>query len=64
MSAKFVYDVDLYAYDNPSEETEQFIEAIDLSFDLLIKMIFEPPLYKLYPNKVYRDWKKIIEVIT
>lgn len=62
MSAKFIYNSDLHAFDAPSDETEGFIKAIRHSFDLLLRLIYEPPLYKLYPNKLYRDWKKTGEV--
>ena len=34
------------------------MEAIKLVFDCLFKVFIEPPLFRLYPNKVYRDLKK------
>ena len=63
VSAKFVYNADLNVFDNPSEETEQFIDAITLIFDCIGKLISEPPLYKIYPNKLFRDLKKGFKVI-
>lgn len=62
MSGKFVFDADLYAFDNPSEDTENFIEGVTLCFDCFGKMLVEPPLYKLYPNKLFRDFRKGITV--
>ena len=62
VSAKFVFDTDLHVFDNPTRETEQFIEGVTLCFDCFGKMLVEPPLYKLYPNKLFRDFKKGIMV--
>ena len=62
MSAKFVYNTDFHALENPTKESEQFIEAVALFFDCLGRMIVEPPLYKLYPNKLYRDFNKALRV--
>ena len=64
VSAKFVFDDDLHVFDNPTADTEQFIEGVTLCFDCFGKMIIEPPLYKLYPNKLYRDFKKGVMVCT
>ena len=57
-TAKIVFNADLQVFDNPTEETEQFIGAIKLIFDCIFKVVVEPPFFKLYPNKVYRDLKK------
>ena len=57
-TAKIVYNADLQVFDNPSKETEEFIAAIKLIFDCLFNLLLEPPLFKLYPNKVYRDIQK------
>ena len=57
-TAKFVYNVDLQVFNNPSEESEEFMAAIKLLFDCFFKLLIEPPFFKLYPNKVYRDLKK------
>lgn len=56
--AKFVYGADLHVFQNPTEETEKFIASIQLIIDSLFKVFVEPPLFKLYPNKVYRDLKE------
>lgn len=63
VSAKFLYNTDLHVFDNPSEETEQFIYGVTLLFESIGKLGFEPPLYKIYPNKLYRDFKKALAVI-
>ena len=52
---KIVYNVDLHV---PTEEMEEFIRATQLIFDCILKLLIEPPFYKLYPNKVYRDLKR------
>lgn len=62
VSAKFVFDTDLYAFDSPTKATEQFIEGVTLCFDCFGKMLVEPPLYKLYPNKLFRDFRRGIMV--
>ena len=58
-----MYNADLYVFDNPSEETEQFIEVISLFFECTGKLMVEPLLYKVYPNKLYRDMRKTFMVI-
>ncbi len=62
VSAKFVFDTDLHVFDNPTKDTEQFIEGVTLCFDCFGKMIVEPPFYKLYPNKLFRDFRKAVMV--
>ena len=57
-----MYNTDLHALDNPTEETERFIEGVNLFFDCIGRLVFEPPLYKLYPNKLYRDVNKSLKV--
>ena len=59
-----MYNTDLNVFNNPSEETEQFIEGVNLIFECLGKLLIEPPLYKIYPNKLFRDVKKGYTVIT
>ena len=56
--AKIVFNVDLRVFDHPSKETEEFMAAIKLIANCLFKLFIEPPFFKLYPNKVYRDVKK------
>ena len=58
-----MFNTDLHALDEPTEETEQFIEAVQLFFECIGKLIVEPPLYKLYPNKLYRDFNKSLKVL-
>lgn len=62
VSAKFVYDTDIHAFDNPTEETEEFIDAVALFFSSLGRLFIEPPLFKLYKNKLYRDFSKSFKV--
>lgn len=62
VSAKFVFDADLHVFDSPTKDTEQFIEGVTLCFDCFGKMIVEPPFYKLYPNRLFRDFRKAIMV--
>ena len=58
VSAKFVYNTDLDVFNNPSEETERFIDGVSLLFECIGKMSTEPPLYRIFPNQLYRDSKK------
>ena len=62
VSAKFVFDADLHAFDSPTKDTEQFIEGVTLCFNCFGRMLVEPPFYKLYPNKLFRDFRKGIMV--
>ena len=62
MSAKFVYNTDLDTLDNPTEETERFIEGVVMFMDGMAKLAIEPPLHRLYPNKLYRNFKKSLKV--
>ena len=57
-----MFDTDLHVFDSPTRDTEQFIEGVTLCFDCFGKMIVEPPFYKLYPNKLFRDFRKGIMV--
>ena len=57
-----MYNTDFHALKNPTEESEQFIEAVSLFFDCVGRLAVEPPLYKLYPNKLYRDFNKAVRV--
>ena len=63
VSAKFVYNTDLDVFNNPNEETERFIDGVSLFFDCIGKISVELPLYKIFPNKLYRDVKKSLTVI-
>ena len=58
-----MFNTDLHALDEPTEVTEQFIEAVQLFFECIGKLIVEPPLYKFYPNKLYRDFNKSLKVL-
>ena len=58
-----MYNTDLDIFNNPSEETEQFIDAVSLLFECFGKAITALPLYKIYPNKLYRDIKRGLTVI-
>lgn len=62
VSAKFVYNDDLHVFDNPTDESEEFIKAVELFFNCIGRIVIEPPLYKLYPNKLYQDFDKSIKV--
>ena len=63
VSAKFMYNTELDVFNNPSKETEQFIDGVTFLFESIAKVMTEPPLYKIYPNKLYRDFKRNITVI-
>ena len=63
VSAKFVYNTDLDVFNNPSEETDRFIDGVCLLLECIGKMSTELPLYRIYPNKLYRDTEKALSVI-
>ena len=58
VSAKFVYNADVDALVNPTEETEEFIEGVTLVLSSISRLTVEPPLFKVYPTKLYKDFKK------
>ena len=57
-----MFDANLHTLDNPREDTEEFISAVQLMFESMQKLLVELPWYKIFPNKVYRDWKKAFTV--
>lgn len=62
VSAKFIYNTDVDALVNPTEETERFIEGVTLQFDCYSRLVVDPPIYKIYHNKLYRDFRKAYKV--
>ncbi len=62
VSAKFVFDNDINAVSNPSEDIKTFIKAIEMAFDAFGRLQTELPLYKLYNNQVARMYKESMMV--
>ena len=47
---------------NPTEKEEEFIAAVSRFIGLVFRLSFELPLYKLYDNKLSRDFKAAYKV--
>ncbi len=56
VSAKFVYDSDISIVGNPAGEYKEFVDAIAGFFDVVSRMLVEPPLYKLYNSELSRKF--------
>ena len=57
----FGSDVDVVA--NPTPENEEFIVAVHSIFQLFSDIVVSLPLYKIYDNKVSRDFKAAAKVL-
>ena len=55
MSAKFVYNKDLRVVDSGDQDALAFIQAVKTFVDCVVKVGFEPPVYKIFSNKLYRE---------
>ena len=55
---KFVYDNDVDVLDKHSEEYAGFVRAIVSQIGIIAKLMAAPPLYRLYNNKLSRDFVK------
>lgn len=62
VSAKFVYGSDMNVVTKQSEEYKEFVEAIDTLMHIFYRLLVELPLYKLYNNKLARDFIGAVEV--
>ena len=56
--AKIVYNNKIDVFKNPKQETEEFIDAVHTILDCIFRLQVDLPLYRLYPNKLYRDTKR------
>ena len=61
-SAKFVYGSDVKLVTDASEEYSEYVKAIDTLMHIFYRLIIELPLYKLYNNKLSRDFIKATKV--
>ena len=57
VSAVFVFNKDVRAVDpgSSNEDTSAFIQAVITLFDNFTRVGFEPPVYRIFPTKQYRD---------
>ena len=62
VSAKFVFGTDIKVVTECSEEYQDFVREFGNLIDMFNRLTVELPLYKLYDNKLSRDFKRIIEV--
>ena len=63
MSAVFVFNKDVRAVDptSSSEDTMAFIKAIKTQMGNITRIGYEPPVYKIFPTKLYRDMSGAIK---
>jgi hypothetical protein len=45
-----------------SEEYKEYVKAIDTLMHIFYRLVLELPLYKLYNNKLSRDFMKAVKV--
>lgn len=55
MSGKFVYGADIHAVKEHSEDGVRIAESLTTLMSSILKVAIQPPLYKLFPNQVYRE---------
>ena len=58
-----VYGSEMDAVVNPTPEDEEFIAAVARIFELEVELIVSLPLYKLYDNKLSRDFRAAFKVL-
>ena len=57
-----MFDNDVDVLNNPSEEYNGFVRAVVTQLELAGKMISLPPWYRLYNNKLSRDFARSSKV--
>jgi len=57
-----VYGRDIDAVTNPNPEDEVFIQAVADVFDFEVRVALSLPLYKIYDNKLSRDFRAVFQV--
>ena len=63
MSAKFVYNKDLSVVDSGDQDALAFIQAVQTIIGSIVKVSYEPPVYKIFPTKLYRDMTSAIKTM-
>ncbi len=62
VSSKFTFDSDLRVMENSSLETKEFVDAINFQISTVGRMTTELPLFRLYKNKLSRDFTEAVDV--
>lgn len=62
VSVKFVFDNDIDVLNNPAGEYKDLVEYVRNMTEIIAQLIIAPPLYKLYNNKLSRDFVKNTKV--
>ena len=57
-----MYQSDMTVVTNPTEEAKEFMKAIDVYIELFHKLSVSIPFYKVYNNKLSRDFTKAAAV--
>ena len=55
VSGKFVYGADIHAVGHPSEEGLRLVESVTKLLSSIVELVVKPPIFKLFPTKVYRE---------
>ena len=55
VSARLVFNKDIRAIGSADRDALAFIQALKTLLGSVIKIGFEPPVYKIFPTKLYRD---------
>ena len=62
VSAKFVFGTDMKVVTECSEEHQDFVRGMSSLTGIFFRVMMELPLYKLYDNKLSREFKSAIDV--
>ena len=62
VSAQIIFGRDVDALWNPNADSKKVIRCLSLFTQSLWSMIFQPPFYKIYRNKIYRDMEEAFTV--
>ena len=56
-----MYDKNLSVVDSSDKDALAFIKAVQTLLGSVVKVGFEPPIYKIFPTKLYRDMSGAIK---
>ena len=63
VSAKTFYGNDWDVVANPTDEDQEFIEAVAFFIGSIVKVMAEFPWYRIYPDKFSRDFRQALQVL-
>ena len=56
--ARIIFNNKIDVFKNPTQETEDFLDAVHTILNCIFRLQVDFPFYRLYPNKLYRDTKR------